>query len=100
MIDGGSRAFGADDVAGVFYAGKRIRKLRFLMTDNSDGNDAFMSFGLFGLGTAHLSPTRTTNSKTTNLTLYKDFDNNPADKEEKNQMPKIVRFHKLGGRKF
>jgi len=34
MIDGGSRAFGADDVAGVFYAGKRIRKLRFLMTDN------------------------------------------------------------------
>jgi len=30
MIDGGSRAFGADDVAGVFYAGKRIRKLRFL----------------------------------------------------------------------
>ena len=35
MIDGGSRAFGADDVAGVFYAGKRIRKLRFLMTDNT-----------------------------------------------------------------
>jgi hypothetical protein len=29
------RAFGADDVAGVFYAGKRLRKLRFLMTDNT-----------------------------------------------------------------
>jgi hypothetical protein len=29
------RAFGADDVAGVFYAGQRLRKLRFLMTDNT-----------------------------------------------------------------
>jgi hypothetical protein len=29
------RAFGADDVAGAVYAGQRLRKLRFLMTDNS-----------------------------------------------------------------
>ena len=29
------RAFGADDVAGPLYAGKRLRKLRFLMTDNT-----------------------------------------------------------------
>jgi hypothetical protein len=28
-------ACGADDVAGALYAGQRIRKLRFLMTDNS-----------------------------------------------------------------
>lgn len=28
------RAFGADDVAGP-YTGERLRKLRFLMTDNS-----------------------------------------------------------------
>jgi len=28
------RAFGADDVAGALYTGKRLRKLRFLMTDN------------------------------------------------------------------
>jgi hypothetical protein len=27
--------FGADDVAGASYAGKKLRKLRFLMTDNS-----------------------------------------------------------------
>src|SRR5579859_7324216 len=26
--------FGADDVAGLLYAGERLRKLRFLMTDN------------------------------------------------------------------
>jgi hypothetical protein len=30
-----ARAFGADDVASALYTGKRIRKLRFLMTDNS-----------------------------------------------------------------
>jgi len=29
------RAFGADDVAGVFYVGKKLRNLRFLMTDNT-----------------------------------------------------------------
>jgi hypothetical protein len=29
------RAFGADDVAGVFYVGKKLRNLRFLMTDNN-----------------------------------------------------------------
>ena len=29
------RAFGADDVAGALYTGERLRKLRFLMTDNS-----------------------------------------------------------------
>jgi hypothetical protein len=29
------RAFGADDVAGALYTGQRLRKLRFLMTDNS-----------------------------------------------------------------
>jgi pimeloyl-ACP methyl ester carboxylesterase len=28
------RAFGADDVAGAFHAGQRLRKLRFLMTGN------------------------------------------------------------------
>jgi hypothetical protein len=28
------RAFGADDVAGASYVGKKLRKLRFLMTDN------------------------------------------------------------------
>ena len=28
------RAFGADDVAGALYVGERLRKLRFLMTDN------------------------------------------------------------------
>jgi hypothetical protein len=28
------RAFGADDVAGTFYVGERLRKLRFLMTDD------------------------------------------------------------------
>jgi Sigma-54 interaction domain len=38
------RAFGADDVAGVFYAGKRLRKLRFLMTDNT----SLMASELFG----------------------------------------------------
>jgi hypothetical protein len=32
-----NRAFGADDVAGTLYAGKRPRNLRFLMTDNSNG---------------------------------------------------------------
>jgi hypothetical protein len=26
----------ADDVAGAFYAGERLRKLRFLMTDNRE----------------------------------------------------------------
>jgi len=29
------RAFGADDVAGASYVGKKPRKLRFLMTDNN-----------------------------------------------------------------
>jgi len=29
------RAFGADDVGGASYVGKKLRKLRFLMTDNS-----------------------------------------------------------------
>jgi hypothetical protein len=29
------RASGADDVAGTLYAGEGLRKLRFLMTDNS-----------------------------------------------------------------
>jgi hypothetical protein len=29
------RAFGADDVAGHLSAGQELRKLRFLMTDNS-----------------------------------------------------------------
>jgi hypothetical protein len=29
------RAFGADDVAGTLYVGEGLRKLRFLMTDNS-----------------------------------------------------------------
>jgi hypothetical protein len=28
------RACGADDAAGALYAGQRLRKLRFLMTDN------------------------------------------------------------------
>ena len=27
-------AFGADDLDGTLYAGERLRKLRFLMTDN------------------------------------------------------------------
>jgi hypothetical protein len=30
-----NRAFGADDVTGALYDGKRLGKLRFLMTDNS-----------------------------------------------------------------
>jgi hypothetical protein len=29
-----ARACGADDVAGPLYTGERLRKLRFLMTDN------------------------------------------------------------------
>jgi hypothetical protein len=29
------RAFGADDVAGALYNRKKLRKLRFLMTDNT-----------------------------------------------------------------
>ena len=29
-------AFGADDVAGTVYAGQRLGKLRFLMTDNNN----------------------------------------------------------------
>jgi hypothetical protein len=29
------RAFGADDVVSALYAGGRLRKLRFLMTDNT-----------------------------------------------------------------
>jgi len=31
------RAFGADDVARPRYAGGKLRKLRFLMTDNTVG---------------------------------------------------------------
>ena len=31
----GDGAFGADDIAGVFYTGEKLRKQRFLMTDNS-----------------------------------------------------------------
>jgi hypothetical protein len=31
------RAFGADDVASRLYSAERLRKLRFLMTDNSSG---------------------------------------------------------------
>ena len=34
MIGRMTRAFGADDVAGAFYAGQKLKKLRFLMTDN------------------------------------------------------------------
>ncbi len=30
------RAFGADDVASRLYTAERLRKLRFLMTDNTD----------------------------------------------------------------
>jgi 2-polyprenyl-6-methoxyphenol hydroxylase-like FAD-dependent oxidoreductase len=37
MIGRMIRACGADDVAGAFYTGRRLRKLRFLMTDNSSG---------------------------------------------------------------
>jgi hypothetical protein len=31
------RAFGADDFAASLYTGERLRKLRFLMTDNNFG---------------------------------------------------------------
>ena len=35
MIGTDDRAFGADDVVGTLYTGERLRKLRFLMTDNT-----------------------------------------------------------------
>jgi hypothetical protein len=39
MIGTDDRAFGAGDVAGAFYtAGQRLRKLRFLMTDNNSAS--------------------------------------------------------------
>ena len=34
MIGTDDRAFGADDVVGTLYTGERLRKLRFLVTDN------------------------------------------------------------------
>jgi hypothetical protein len=39
----GNRAFGADDVAGVFSARPKLRKQRFLMTDNTQAQRRFFS---------------------------------------------------------
>jgi hypothetical protein len=46
----GNRAFGADDVAGVFSARPKLRKQRFLMTDNSYQYGGASESGLEALG--------------------------------------------------
>jgi hypothetical protein len=50
------RAFGADDVAGALYAGGRLRKLRFLMTDNIWRARLFANCSLQSLVVARSTP--------------------------------------------
>ena len=46
------RASGADDVAGALYSGERLRKLRFLMTDNTQQATAASSWRTISSGHA------------------------------------------------
>ena|SRR5579859_2946380 len=61
--------FGADDVAGLLYAGERLRKLRFLMTDNIHGR-----FARARLGSNLLQPNEVKEESGKPLLLHVDDD--------------------------